>query len=119
MTKLYKKSELTFAILWIVAYVVLSSLADQLSGDIGIAKSATAALHIAMSLILFFWIRKNGLGEKYGFCGSRMPAKRFLYYLPLVLIASTPLWGGIPEGQQGRRRRRGWPHHPGGTREGP
>ena len=95
MTKLYKKSELTFAILWIVAYVVLSSLADQLSGDIGIAKSATAALHIAMSLILFFWIRKNGLGEKYGFCGSRMPAKRFLYYLPLVLIASTPLWGGM------------------------
>ena len=95
MTKLYKKSEITFAILWIVAYVVLSSLADQLSESVGVVKSVTAALHIAMSLVLFFWIRKNGLGGKYGFCASKVPAKRFLYYLPLALIASTPLWGGI------------------------
>ena len=95
MTKLYKKSEITFAILWIVAYVVLSSLADQLSESVGIVKSVTAALHIAMSLILFIWIRKNSLSEKYGFRGTAVPAKRFLYYLPLVLIASTAFWGGV------------------------
>ena len=95
MTKLYKKNELTFAILWIVAYVVLSSLADQLSESIGIEKAATAVLHIVMSLILFIWIRKSGLGEKYGFCASKVPAKRFLYYLPLVIIASASLWNGI------------------------
>ena len=64
MTRLYKKSESTFAILWIVAYVVLTSLADQLSESIGITKSVTAALHVVMSLILFFWIRKNHLSEK-------------------------------------------------------
>ena len=95
MTKLYRKSEITFAILWIVAYVVLSSLADQLSESIGIVKSATAALHIAMSLILFFWITKNGLSVKYGFCRSKLPAKRFLFYIPLAVIASTALWNGI------------------------
>ena len=95
MTKLYKKSEISFAILWIVAYVVLSSLADQLSETIGVAKSVTAILHIAMSLILFFWIRNNNLCEKYGFCRSVVPAKRFLYYLPLIIIASTAFWGGI------------------------
>ena len=50
MTKLYKKSEISFAILWIVAYVVLSSLADQLSESYGIIKSVTAVLHIAMSM---------------------------------------------------------------------
>jgi len=95
MTKLYKKSEITFAILWIVVYVVLSSLADQLSESVGIVKSVTAALHIIMSLILFLWIRKNGLSEKYGFCRSAVSAKRFLYYLPLVIIASVSLWQGI------------------------
>ena len=95
MTKLYKKSEISFAILWIVAYVVLSSLADQLSETVGVAKSVTAILHIAMSLILFFWIRNNNLCEKYGFCRSVVPAKRFLYYLPLIIIASTAFWGGI------------------------
>ena len=94
MTKLYQKSEITFAILWIAAYVVLSS-ADQLSESIGIVKSATAVLQIAMSLILFFWIRSNNLSEKYGFCKSKVPAKYFLYYLPLVIIASTAFWGGF------------------------
>ena len=95
MTKLYKKSEISFAILWIVAYVVLSSLADQLSESYGIIKSVTALLHIAMSLILFFWIRNNDLSEKYGFCRATIPAKRFLYYLPLIIIASTAFWSGI------------------------
>lgn len=95
MKKLYKKSKITFAILWIVAYVVLSSLADQLSESVGITKSVTAILHIAMALVLFFWIRKNDLGIKYGFCRSAFPAKRFLYYLPLVIIASTSLWNGV------------------------
>lgn len=95
MTKLYQKSEITFAIIWIIAYVVLSSFADQLSNTIGVAKSATAVLHIIMSLVLFFWIRKNGLQEKYGFCRGEVPAKRFIYYLPLIIIASADLWGGI------------------------
>ncbi|MCR5809817.1 MAG: CPBP family intramembrane metalloprotease [Lachnospiraceae bacterium] len=95
MTKLYQKSEITFAILWIVAYVVLSSYADQLSLSIGIVKSVTAVLQIAMSLVLFFWIRSNNLSEKYGFCRPIVPARQFLYYLPLVIIASTAVWGGI------------------------
>ncbi len=95
MTKLYQKSEITFAILWIVAYVVLSSYADQLSLSIGIVKSVTAVLQIAMSLVLFFWIRNNNLSEKHGFCRPIVPARQFLYYLPLVIIASTAVWGGI------------------------
>ena len=97
MTKLYQKSEITFAILWIVAYVVLSSLADQLSEALGVTKSVTAVLHIAMSLILFFWIRNNHLSGKYGFCRSEIPAKRFLFYIPLVLVASAAFWGGIKQ----------------------
>ncbi len=103
MTKLYKKSEIAFAILWIIAYVVLSSIADQLSESVGIPKSVTAALHAAMSLVLFLWIRKNGLSVKYGICGSGVPARRFLYYLPLAVIASTALWSGasLPYGPAG------------------
>jgi membrane protease YdiL (CAAX protease family) len=95
MTKLYQKSEITFAILWIAAYVVLTSIADQISESVGIIKSVTALLHIMMSLVLYFWIRNNHLDEKYGFCSSVVAAKRFLYYLPLVIIASTAFWGGI------------------------
>ena len=95
MTNLYRKNELGFAILWIVVYVVLSSLGDQLSRQIGIEKSVTAPLHLVLSLVLFFWIRKNALGEKYGFCKPKIPAKEFLYYLPLIVIASDSLWNGF------------------------
>lgn len=95
MTKLYRKSEITFAILWIIAYVILSSLADQMSESIGIAKCVTAALHILMSLVLFLWIQKNSLQKKYGFMKPAIPTKRFLYYIPLIIIASSSLWSGI------------------------
>ena len=95
MTKLYQKSEISFAILWIVAYVFLSGIADQYSEAVGVMKSVTAVLHILMSLILFSWIRKHRLGRKYGFCRSEVPARRFLYYIPLIIIASTAFWGGV------------------------
>jgi len=95
MTKLYQKSEIAFAILWIAAYVILSGFADQLSEAVGVMKSVTAALHAVMSLVLFFWIRNNHLSQKYGFRRSEVPARRFLYYIPLFLIASTAFWGGI------------------------
>lgn len=95
MNKLYIKSEIGFAVLWIVAYVILSSVADQASESIGITKSVTAAVHLLLSLILFFWIRKNDLCTKYGLCRTIVPAKKFLYYLPLFVIASTALWNGV------------------------
>lgn len=95
MTKLYKKSEITFAILWIVLYVVLSSAADNISAGLGLYKSVTAVLHIGMTLFLFLWIRKNGLEKKYGFCPSSVPAKSFLFFIPLAIIASSSLWTGV------------------------
>ena len=95
MTKLYKKNEITFTVVWMVAYVLLSSVADNVSADLGVAKSITAVLHVAMVLILYFWIRKNGLMNKYGLCKPSMPAKNFLYYIPLAVIASASLWTGI------------------------
>ena len=98
MTKLYQKSEIGFAIFWIVAYVVLTSIADNISESIGRAKSVTAALHLVLTLVLFFWIRRNDLSGKYGFCRSKVPAKRFLYYIPLAVIASASLWSGIGSG---------------------
>ena len=64
MTKLYKKSEFIFAVLWIIAYIVLSGFGDLLSRAAVVSKSITAVLHIAMLLILFFWIRKNDLKRR-------------------------------------------------------
>ena len=95
MKKLYEKNQLTFALLWIVVYCVLQSLANPLNKRIGIEYSASAAFCILQAVILFAFIRKNHLQKRYGLCKSPIPACRFLYYVPLLLLASGNLWNGI------------------------
>ena len=95
MKKLYEKNELTFAIAWIVVYCVLQSLANPLNKIIGIEYAASAAFCILQAVILFTFIRKNNLLKRYGLCKSSVPAWRFLYYVPLLLLVSGNLWNGF------------------------
>ena len=95
MKKFYDKHELAFAIVWIVAYVNLFSMADNLSREIGIEKLITFPVSAAMSLVLLFWLRRHGLFEKYGLCAPKAKARQFLYYLPLLLIVSCNAWFGL------------------------
>ena len=94
MKKLYEKNELTFAIVWIVIYCVLQSLANPINKAIGIEYAASAAFCILQSIVLFSFIRRNDLLKKYGLCKSPVPARRFLFYVPLVILASGNLWNG-------------------------
>ena len=57
MKKLYEKNELIFALLWIVVYCVLQSLANPLNKRIGIEYSASAAFCILQAVILIAFIR--------------------------------------------------------------
>lgn len=95
MKKLYEKNELTFAIVWIVIYCVLQSLANPLNKIIGVEYSASAAFCIVQSIILFTFIQKNNLQKRYGLCTPPVPACQFLYYVPLVILASGNLWNGV------------------------
>ena len=95
LKKLYDRSELWFALAWIIAYVVLASAGDNISDDLGIDKIITLPILIAMSVILCFFVRKNGLTEKYGLCKPRLPAARMLYYIPLLALMTTNLWYGV------------------------
>lgn len=95
MKKLYEKNELTFAIVWIVVYCVLQSLANPLNKAIGVAYAASAAFCVLQTVVLFTFIRKNNLLKRYGLCKSPVPARRFLYYVPLVILASGNLWNGF------------------------
>ena len=95
MKKLYEKNQMTFAIVWIVVYCVLQSLANPLNKNIGIEYSASAAFGVLQAIVLFTFIRKNNLLKRYGLCKSPVPARRFLYYAPLILLATGNLWNGV------------------------
>jgi membrane protease YdiL (CAAX protease family) len=95
MRQLYEKNELTFAIVWIVIYCVLQSLANPLNEKIGIEFSASAVFCILQSVILLIFIRKNNLLERYGLCKSAIPARCFFYYVPLFILVTGNLWNGV------------------------
>ena len=95
LKKLYEKSEIWFAVTWIIAYVVLASAGDNISADLGIEKIVTLPILIALSAILYFFVRKNGLTEKYGLCKPRLPAAKMLFYAPLLVLLTANLWYGI------------------------
>lgn len=93
--KLYEKNEVTFTLMWIIAYVVLFSAADSISESLGIYKIITAPVGILLSLILCVWIKRNGLMEKYGLRRFKGSMKNYLFFIPLIAIMTVNLWNGV------------------------
>lgn len=95
MKKLYEKNESTFAIIWILIYCFVQSLAYSLDEVIGIEYAASTIFCILQTAVLFVFLKKNGLLKQYGLCRSSVPASRFLYYIPLIFLATGNLWNGV------------------------
>jgi len=93
--KLYDKSEIWFAVAWIITYVVFASAGDNLSAAIGISKLVTLPVLIVLSAILYGFVRKNGLAEKYGLCKPQIPSSKMLFYIPLIVLLTANLWYGV------------------------
>ena len=102
MKKLYEKSELCFALVWIGLYVVVMNIALQFSGGFDDPAGKTLAqLLVPVGCILVLavwatmWILRNGLAEKFGLCRFKGNLKTFLYFLPLILMSCTNLKNGL------------------------
>lgn len=95
MERLYRRSKLGFALLWIGLYIVLFSLADSCSAAIGIQKIVTAPLCLLMTAFLLYWLARHGLGKRYGLCRFARRAKDYLYFLPLFVLCTVNVWFGV------------------------
>lgn len=95
LDRFYQKNEFYFALVWIGVYCVANSLANPLSKIIGVGSSAALLFNLILAVLLLTWIRKNGLTKYYGLCPSNIPARRFLWYVPLALFMSRNLWFGF------------------------
>ena len=89
MNKLYQKSEIWFAVTWIIVYVVGSSLMAE------IHHTALLAFHALLCAAALIWLKKNALFQEYGLCAPAFPASRFLWYIPLIIAVSSNLWLGV------------------------
>ena len=93
--KFYDKSELTFSIIWIVAYCVLASVGDNLSDTLGISKIITLPILLVLATVLFLFIKSNNLTEKYGFCRAKVAASKMLFYIPVIILLTANMWYGF------------------------
>lgn len=95
MHRLYKKSEIGFAVFWIVAYVVGTGAADSLSRLLGMEKSVTLVYLLLLTAASCLFMKRHDLFRKYGLCKTDVSARRFLYYIPLALMVCCNLWLGV------------------------
>ena len=95
LKKLYDKSRILFAVLWIASYCVLMSAGDALSAMLGMEKSVTLAVGLLLSAVLLLFLKKHELLKTYGLCRSGASARSMLYYLPVLLMLTANLWCGV------------------------
>ena len=95
MKKLYEKSELWFALSWIIGYCVLASVGDNLSAELGLQKAVTLPILLALSAVAAVFVGKNRMLAKYGLGKSCVPAREMLFYLPILLLLTANLWYGV------------------------
>ncbi len=94
MKKYYEAHELAFTLILIAIYSVGQSFATSLNQMLGLNYSANAVFNVALSVFLLVFIFKSELNEKIGFCKPKLPASRFLWFIPLVIISTNNFWNG-------------------------
>lgn len=91
MKKILEKHETPFCILLIIFYIVLNSFCLN---TFGIDDFRSVMINTLFSFGLLMLISKLDKEEYYGLVGVK-DLKKYLYFLPLVLILTVNLWNGI------------------------
>ena len=102
MKKLYQKSELYFALVWIGLYVVVMNIALQFCGGFDDLAGKTVpqllvpvVCIVALAAASTAWVLRSGLSEKYGFRTFAGNAKQFLFFIPLIVVSCVNLKNGL------------------------
>lgn len=95
LNKLYKKSEVWFAVVFIIAYVIGNSYFIQVSESAGIEMVYTIPYNLVLLGIMFAFIVKNNLLGYYGINKVKCKVGKLLFYIPIVIIATVNIWFGV------------------------
>lgn len=91
MKKWYDRNPLSFALAWVIVYVLVL-------GTIRAKYGETSAVHLAVLCVLcaisLIFVGVNRLWVPFGL-KSWPDNRRFLYFIPFALLVSVNLWGGI------------------------
>lgn len=101
-SKIYKKSEITFALIWIAIYVSVMNIALQFCNGFDHLETKTIpqllvpVICIAIiAVISTLFIIKNNLQDQYGLIHTKVNNKTYLYFIPLILMSCINLYAGL------------------------
>ena len=92
MKKLYEKNEVLFAVLWIVLYCALTI---PIRGSLGDESPLMLVALAAIAAGATAFIKANGLERRYGLDHLPKRPGAMLYYIPMLVLATGNLWGGV------------------------
>lgn len=92
MRRLYETKEVLFAVLWIVAYCVVMT---PIKGQFGYGSAWWLLAMLAFTIGIMVFVRLNHLEEKYGLMGFPKDMKRYLFFIPMFILATGNLWDGF------------------------
>ncbi len=98
MRKLYEKKEILFAVLWIVAYCVVMA---PIKGEFGYESIWMLLALIVFAAGITAFVKMNHLEEKYGLLGFPGNMKRYLFFIPMFILATGNLWDGFSPAYNG------------------
>lgn len=92
MRSLYEKKEVLFAVLWIVLYCVVLG---TIRGSFGDASIAMLIALLVFAAGIFAFVKANHLVEKYGLAGWPNDTKKYLFFIPMWILATGNVWDGF------------------------
>ena len=98
MRKLYEKKEVLFAVLWIVVYCVVMA---PIKGKLGYGSVWWLLAMTVFTVGIISFVKVNHLEEKYGLTGFPKDMKRYLFFIPMFILATGNLWDGLAPSYKG------------------
>ena len=92
MRKLYEKDEIMFAVLWILVYCFAL---NPIRGNLGDDSIWMTIVLLVIAVLATAFIKNNRLEKKYGLTGWPRNTKRYLFFIPMWILATGNLWGGF------------------------
>jgi membrane protease YdiL (CAAX protease family) len=96
MKKIQENKPIWHAVIWIMAYIMLVNIGDNISKPLGIENLGTVIMLVPFTLVLLFYIKKNSWFELYGFNKiKKLNLRKTLFYVPLIITILTHYFRGI------------------------
>ena len=98
MRKIYEEKEVLFAVLWIVVYCLVLT---PLKGNFGLDSAAMLTALIVFTAGICLFVGRNHLTRKYGLSEWPKDMRKYLFFIPMWILATGNLWAGFALSYQG------------------